>query len=68
MSTIYDGFSTIPVLAQIPNPSHCNINHDGLSSLLRYYVTTRIRYMPYLPPFNVIIADIMSVDDIYHLP
>ena len=46
---------------------HNNLNHDGLSSLLRYYVTTRIRDMPYLPPFNVIIADIVRFDDIYHL-
>ena len=37
------------------------------SSLLRYYVNIRVRDMPYLPPFNVIIADILSVNDIYHL-
>ena len=37
------------------------------SSLLRYYVNIRVRDMPYLPPFNVIIADILSLNGIYHL-
>ena len=68
MSTIDDGSSTDPDLTkyQIYHIA-ISINHDGLSSLLWYYITTRTRDMPYLPPFNVIIADIVSVDDIYHL-
>ena len=68
-NTIYDGSSTVIDLTQIPNQSlQLNIRRIyGLSSLLRYYITTRVRDIPYLPPVSVIIADIMSVGDIYHL-
>ena len=66
MYTIYDGFSTVPDLTKY-QIYQLQLNHDGLSSLRRYYVTNIIKDMPYLPPVNVLIVDILSVDDIYHL-
>ena len=42
-----------------------NVNHEGLSSLLRY-VTARVRDMAY-PWFTVLIANILVVGDVYNL-
>ena len=66
MSTIIDGSRTDPDLTKYQ--IHIAISIMTASLLCsEYYITTRTRDMPYLPPFNVIIADIVSVDDIYHL-
>ena len=42
-----------------------NVNH-GLSSLLRYYTTTRVRDTAYLPPFKVFVVVILAMGDTYH--
>ena len=43
-----------------------NANHEGLSSLLRYYRTTWVRDTAYLPRLKVFVAVILAMGDTYH--
>ena len=68
MSTINYGSRTDPDLTKY------QINHIAISiwrplffAPILYNYSYDTRDMPYLPPFSVIIEDIVSVDDIYHL-